>query len=554
MGRLVWAFLPMLHLQKITTEDIMKRKQAGLWACIFVLCITLIGCGERKQSSDTKTDVTAFVGTNIFEGSLDPVKGAMSYGYSFTNNALLKVDFNSEYIGDLATDWEISEDSLTYTFHLRKGVKFSDGSGFTADDVVFTYETVHNNQANNENVDLTRLASVTALDDYTVEFRLSEPYSPFFDTVAMLQIVPSDAYDSELFDTMPIGTGAWKVVQYDANQQIILEANENYYAGAPEIKKITLVYMDNDAAFAAAQSGQLDIVMVGANYANETVNGMTLQKFETMDVRNISLPVLEEQTRKNSEGKEVTVGNNVTADKAVREALSIGINRQTIIDHALNGIGVPAVHFTNNLVWASTDTYEDGKVEEAKKLLEDAGWVDSDGDGIREKNGQKCTFNVYAASGDEERYNLAVALAENALELGIKIEVKTATWDEILTLQNTAGVVWGWGQYSPTVLYSLFESELFLTGGYDNVVGYNNPQVDELIHQALSANNQEDAISYWKEVQSTANQDEPYLYLVNIQHCYFVNDNLDISAETQIPHPHGHGSPIICNMQDWTWK
>ena len=160
----------------------MKRKQAGLWACIFVLCITLIGCGERKQSSDTKTDVTAFVGTNIFEGSLDPVKGAMSYGYSFTNNALLKVDLNSEYIGDLATDWEISEDSLTYTFHLRKGVKFSDGSDFTADDVVFTYETVHNNQANNENVDLTRLASVTALDDYTVEFRLSEPYSPFFDT------------------------------------------------------------------------------------------------------------------------------------------------------------------------------------------------------------------------------------------------------------------------------------------------------------------------------------------------------------------------------------
>ena len=131
---------------------------------------------------------------------------------------------------------------------------------------------------------------------------------------------------------------------------------------------------------------------------------------------------------------------------------------------------------------------------------------------------------------------------------------RTGTWDEILTLQNTAGVVWGWGQYSPTVLYSLFESELFLTGGYDNVVGYNNPQVDELIHQALSANNQEDAISYWKEVQSTANQDEPYLYLVNIQHCYFVNDNLDISAETQIPHPHGHGSPIICNMQDWTWK
>ena len=99
-----------------------------------------------------------------------------------------------------------------------------------------------------------------------------------------------------------------------------------------------------------------------------------------------------------------------------------------------------------------------------------------------------------------------------------------------------------------------FNQILFLTGGYDNVVGYKNDVVDQKIDEALAANNQEDAIAAWKEVQKIADADYPELYLVNIEHCFFINDNLDISMDTQIPHPHGHGSPIICNMKDWKYK
>lgn len=522
---------------------------------VMLLVCAITGCQSHKNTGEgtNKTQVTAYVGTNIFEESLDPVKGAMSYGYSFTNNALLKVDVNSEYVGDLAESYSISEDALTYTFYLKKGIRFSDGSDFTANDVVFTYETVHNNQAENENVDLTRLESVIARDDFTVEFHLKEPYSPFLDTTAMLQIVPEDAYDSEVFDTMPVGTGPWKVVQYDSNQQIILEANENYYDGAPKLQRVTLVYMEQDAAFAAADSGQLDIVMVGANYATAQVAGMRLEALETMDVRNVSLPVRREQTRKDKNGKEVLIGNNVTSDKAVRQALDTGIDRQLIIEYAFNGVGVPAQSFTSNLVWANTKEVADGNREQAEEILENAGWIDEDRDGIREKDGVICRFTVYASAGDKERYLLAMALAEDAKNLGIQIDVKTATWDEITTLQNTSGVVWGWGQYSPTVLYSLFSSDLFLTGGYDNVVGYDNPLVDDKIRQALNSNKKEDAISAWKEVQSIASEDYPYLYLVNIQHCYFVKEGLNLCKDTQIPHPHGHGSPIICNMKDWSW-
>ena len=548
----------------------MKRKSLIL-SLIVSMSLLITGCNNAKETnvgdnskdknsisttadtagSSSKDSITVYVGNNIFESSLDPVKGAMSYGYSFTNNALTRVNPNSEYEGDLAESWNISEDSLTYTFNLKKDIKFHDGSDFTSEDVVFTYETVKNNQADNENVDLTRLKDVEAIDDYTVKFTLSEPYSPFFDSIALLGIVPSDAYDSEDFDKSPIGTGPWKVVQYNTDQQIIVQAYENYYEGTPKIKQVTFVKMDSKSAFSNAKSGQLDIVMVDPNYSTETIDGMHLENLETMDVRNISLPCLPEQTMTDKDGNEITVGNNVTSDIAVRKALSIGINREQIIENALNGVGKKATGFTTNLSWGNPLVYDDNQKEEAEKILEEAGWIDSNGDGIREKEGVVCEFDVYTSSNDEQRYLLGSAVAEDAKELGIKINVKQGTWDELTVKARTCGIVWGWGQYSPTVLRSLLYSDLFLSGGYDNTIGYSNEQVDKLINEAIDSNNQEEAIEKWKEVQTVSSEDYPYLYIVNIEHSYFVNDSLDISIDTQIPHPHGHGAPIICNMKDW---
>ncbi len=545
----------------------MKRKYLVL-SLIVSISLLIVGCSSRNgadikgnsnkdvsisrdDAKKNKDSITAYVGNNIFESSLDPIKGAMSYGYSFTNNALIRVNPNSGYEDDLAESWNISEDSLSYTFNLKKDIKFQDGSDFTAEDVVFTYETVKANQADNENVDLTRLKSVEAIDDYTVKFTLSEAYSSFFDSVALLGIVPSDAYDSKSFDKAPIGTGPWKVAQYNTDQQIIVQAYEDYYEGAPEIKQVTFVKMDSKSAFSNAKSGQLDIVMVDPNYANERINGMYLENLETMDVRNISLPYLPEKIIKDKNGNEIMVGNNVTSDIAVRKALSIGIDRKQIIENALNGVGKKATGFTTNLAWGNPLVYEDNQKEEAKKILEEAGWIDSNGDGIREKEGLICEFDVYSSSNDEQRYLLGCAVSEEARNLGIKINIKQGTWDELTSKAKSAGIVWGWGQYSPTVLKSLLYSDLFLTGDYDNTIGYSNKEVDKLIDEAIDSNNQEEAVEKWKEAQRLSSEDYPYLYIVNIEHSYFINDALDISLDTQIAHPHGHGAPIICNMKDW---
>lgn len=530
------------------------KKSAAIMLIMVLAVGILTGCSGSSEEGSTENGISVYMGGTIFDKSLDPVKGAMSYGYPFTNNALTRVTPESEYTGDLASEWEISYDSLTYTFKLREGIKFHDGSDFTAEDVVFTYRQVKENQGNNENVDLSRMDSVQATDDHTVVFTLSEPYSSFLDQTACLGIVPSDSYDSETFDTAPIGTGPWKVMQYDAAQKIIVQANEDYYGGAPSIKQVTILNMDEDTAIANAKSGELDVVMVDPNYADEEVDGMHIENLETMDVRQISLPVTAEDDFTTEDGKTIKTGNNVTSDIAVRKALSIGIDRQKIIDNALNGIGKPAQGFTGNLMWGNTASYEDNRKDAAAETLEAAGWVKGK-DGIYEKDGLKCRFTVLAPSGDTARFQLANALAEEAEKIGIKIDVDQATWDEMSAgAAFTNGVVWGWGQYDPVVLKNLFYSDSFTGSGTGNTVRYSNDEADALIEKALSANNNADAVAAWKEVQTVTADDYAYLYIVNIEHSYFVNDDLDISVDTQIPHPHGHGAPVINNMCDWTLK
>lgn len=538
----------------------MKRKTVRkIAAVIALLClgaVVLTGCGGSSSGSGSGTDgdgISIYVGETIFDSSLDPVKGAFSYGYPVINNALTKVTPESTYAGDLALDWEVSSDALTYTFHLREGVTFHDGSDFTAEDVVFTYNTVKENQGGNDSVDLSRMASVEATDDHTVVFTLTEPYSSFLDQTACLGIVPSDGYDSRTFDTMPIGTGPWKVIQYDTAQKMILGANEDYYGGAPSIEQVTILDMEEDAAIASARSGELDLAMVSPNYVNEEIDGMHIENLETMDVRQISLPVTPQESYRTESGDTVTVGNDVTSDRAVREALSIGIDRQTIIDNALNGIGKPAEGFTDNLEWGNTASYEDNRKDEARAHLEAAGWEEGKDD-IYEKDGLRCEFTVYAPSGDTARYQLAQAVAEEAEKIGIKIDVDQATWDELDTEAFTSGVVWGWGQYDPVVLRNLFYSGAFTGTGTANTVRYSNAEADRLIEAALDANSREASVEAWKQVQSVTADDYAYLYIVNIEHSYFVSDDLDISVDTQIPHPHGHGAPVINNMNQWTLK
>lgn len=512
--------------------------------------------GKTVVSGDTAArsadEVVAYVGQDLFDGNYDPLASdVFSRGYKLFHSGLLKIGMDANLEPDLATDYKVSDDGLTYTFHLRQAAKFSDGTPVTAEDVAFTYKKAK--ELVSPGVDMTRLEDAKAVDESTVQFTLNQHSSNFLVTTAQLGIVPEHAYGKDYAAT-GMGSGPWKFVQLDVGQQLIVEPNPYYYGKKPSLKKVTFMKLDNDAALAAAKSGQLDIVMVNPEYALDHVDGMHLVKMKTMDIRNINLPVIPE-TKKDG----MTIGNNFTCDKNVRKAMAIGIDRQKVIDQALNGIGKPAFGLSTELPWANTKPYADGRVEEAKALLESSGWKMGK-DKIREKNGVPAEFTVDTASNEMDRYNVVMAVSEQLRALGIKMTVHTVTWDDIEKDGHSNGVLWGWGSYNPDLVYSLYSEHALdpATSPYSNNADYINPKTDAYISQALAATTDKQANEFWRKAQDDGgqgpNDDYPYLFIVNIEHCYFVRDGLNIHPETQPPHPHGHGMPIIFNMNQWEWN
>ena len=216
----------------------------------------------------------------------------------------------------------------------------------TPEDVAFTFETAKNSGSS---VDLTMLKTVEVVGN-KVRFTLNKAHSPFLRTVSLLGIVPEHAYD-ESYSMNPIGTGPFKLKQLDVGQQLIVEPNEYYNGVHSPFRQITFLNIDEETALAAAKSGQLDVVMINPEYADQIVDGMHLEVIKTSDTRGFNLPCVPESI--NSDG--ITVGNNVTSDPAVRKALNIGINRQEIIDNALNGIGTPSWIRFAELPWANEE-------------------------------------------------------------------------------------------------------------------------------------------------------------------------------------------------------
>lgn len=507
------------------------------------------GCAGGRpglsNAPEPKDELIIAVGKGAASGGYDPCTGYGIYGYGLFFSSLLKFNAKIEVQPDLAESYTVSQDGLVYTYRLRDGVKFSDGTALTARDVVFTYLTAKNSGST---VDLTMLADARATDDKTVVFRLAKPWSAFASTTALLGIVPEHAYGKD-FGDKPVGSGPWKLVQLDKEQQLIVAPNEYYYGIKPSFKKVTILSLDEEAALASAKSGRLDVVMVNPEYSREAVKGMHLVNLPTVDNRGFNLPVI--PRTQTADGK--VIGNDVTSDFAVRKALNIGIDRKKIIQNALNGVGTPAYGRVDALPWFNPATpFNDNQTEEARRILEDAGWKDVDDDGIREKNGVKAEFVITGRTDDLQRYNLAVALSAEAKKLGINLQAQSAAWSDCKAQALTTPTCWGSGNYSPIDLYDGYYSKMAGVGS-NNPSLYSNPQVDEYMDKALAATTMEEALQYWKLAQwngSTGiNADYPFLWIVNIDHTYFVRDGLYLGS--QMLHPHGHGQPVIANMNEW---
>ena len=457
-----------------------------------------------------------------------------------------KADMTIGY--DLATDMNVSDDGMTWTVTIRGDVTFTDGEPLTAEDVAFTYNTMRDTSSVN---DFTMLKEAKALDDTTVEFDLSRPYSIWPYTMAITGIVPEHAYGPD-YGSNPIGSGRYIMKQWDKGQQIIFTANPDYYGDEPKMKTVTVLFMDEDAAYAAALSGQVDLAYTSAAYSDQTVDGFSLLACKTVDNRGFNLPAIPAgETDENG----VPLGNDFTSDINVRRAINLAIDRDEMIEHVLNGYGTAAYSVCDQMPWynaAAEVEYDPGM---AAAILKEAGWS-AGSEGILEKDGVRAEFTMLYPTGDSVRQALAEDTANQLKEIGIKVTTEGVGWDTAYDRAQSTPLMWGWGAHTPMELYNIYHTAPGKQ--YAEYSPYGNEKVNGYMDAALAESDLEKSYELWKNAQwdgttgITQDGDLPWIWLVNIDHLYWVKDGLQV-AEQKL-HPHGHGWSIVNNVDQWTWK
>ncbi|WP_445299679.1 ABC transporter substrate-binding protein [Mediterraneibacter sp. ICN-202921] len=538
-------------------EDRVKRRNIAT-ACILAAFMMLTGCagGEKadtaNQEKETRRENEVIVTmpvTSEPEAGFDPAYGwgAGEHVHEPLIQSTLTVTTEDlEVENDLAEGYSVSEDGLTWTVDIKQDVFFTDGEALTAGDVAFTYNLCKEKSSVN---DFTMLNRAEAVDEDTVKFYMNTPYSIWPYTMATVGIVPEHAYD-ETYGENPIGSGRYILKQWDKGQQVILEANPEYYGSEVKIKKVTILFMEEDASLAAAMSGQVDVAYTSASYAEQEVEGYGLLEVETVDNRGFNLPAVPAY-----EDDGMKKGNNVTSDAAIRKAINIGIDREEMITNVLNGYGTPAYSVCDKLPWYNEAAQIEYDPEKAKEILEEAGWKESK-DGIREKDGVKAEFTLLFSHDDSVRQALAEDTANQLKEIGIAVETESVGWDTAYDRAQADALVWGWGAHTPMEVYNIYHTAPGEKSAQYSP--YANAAVDTYMEEALKADTLEASYELWKQAQWDGTTgvvqagDIPWIWLCNVEHLYFVRDGLQVTE--QKIHPHGHGWSIVNNVDKWEWN
>ena len=497
-------------------------------------------------------------------------------------DGLIEFDRFGEMIPCIAADWTVSNDELTYTFHLRDDVKWYDWKGNAVGTVKAqnfvdgikwilnpdhassnsktVYDVIKNAKEFYEG-DITDFSQVgvKAIDDTTVEYTLYQPTPYFIKELSFPCFFPVDGdfleEQGEMFGLDKesiLYCGAYLLTSYEPQSERVLEANPDYYGDAPKMKTVTVLFMDEDAAYAAALSGQVDLAYTSAAYSDQTVDGFSLFDCKTVDNRGFNLPVI---PARETDENGVALGNDFTSDVSVRRAINLAINREEMIDHVLNGYGTVAYSVCDQMPWYNPAAETDYDPDMAKAILKEDGWEAGE-DGILTKDGVRAEFTLMYPTGDSVRQALAEDTANQLKAFGINVTTEGVGWDTAYDRAQSTPLMWGWGAHTPMELYNIYHTAPGKK--YAEYSPYANVKVDEYMDAALAESDLEKSYELWKDAQwdgttgITQDGDLPWIWLVNIDHLYWVKDGLQV-AEQKL-HPHGHGWSIVNNVDQWTWK
>ena len=409
-------------------------------------------------------------------------------------DSLMQIDVDGVPQPWLAESVDVSDDGLTYDMTLVDGVTWHDGEPFTAEDVVFTVDYFLANAAGRFSRNLGTVTEATADGDLGVTLTLEAP-SPSFplSTLSDVPILPEHIWstvedpETHQFEGPNVGTGPYTLEEYQSDTSYRLVANPDYFRGAPTVEELVIVQFADDAgALAAIRSGEVDVVF--DQIAPEQVDLLGQQG--TIEIA--------QGPEYSSQLLYFDASKAPFDDIAVRQAMSLAVDRQDLVDTVFLGAATVGsagwIHPDQPTFNAEVETTTD--LEQANTLLEDAGYTDSDGDGIREADGAPMSYELLTPSGDSLRLRTAELVAAMLADVGIQANVSSveqATWEEavwpgfdVANGRNYDLAMWGWSapiQADASRVASLVHSEIEI--GSLNLTAFADPEMDE-VAQALT--------------------------------------------------------------------
>ncbi|MCR8644532.1 peptide-binding protein [Paenibacillus sp. N1-5-1-14] len=516
----------------MTTKSFGKYGTVAL-ATLMSTSLFLSACGDKSGATETPAASPAAAAKEKVDGGEittaylgDPQGFIRFWATSTTSSEVIELVFSSLYkfnekqeiVPDLAVGQPtFSDDKLQMTIKIRNDVKFSDGKPVTADDVVFTYNVALNpDYKGPRKGTFTSVAKVEKVDDTTVKFILKEPNAGYIDMMPynilpqhILKDVPVKDMDKSDFMKNPIGSGPYKLDEWKKGQFLKFSRVDSYYGGKPSIDKINIKILgDANTMMAQLQTGEINQVTVPVdnlsvieNYAKQSGKIKLEKGVKTSSYSYIGW----------------NLKNPLFQDKAVRQALTMLMDRQGIIDGVIEGQGTIMHAQTPPTYWTFTDNVPkfNYDVDKAKKMLADAGWKDSDSDGVLDKDGKKFEFEMTGVQGNKVREKAMTVVQQQLKKAGIIMNIRmlesSAYSKAVITDKKFESVFGAWsisGDPNPRGTWHSSEVETGM-----NITGYSNPEVDKLIDEDLNTFDKNKRKELLNKVDALVAEDQAYTFL-----------------------------------------
>ncbi|SHF18511.1 peptide-binding protein [Clostridium fallax] len=545
-----------------------------LTASVLITSTLLVGCGKdsnkSEEASGTVKDKIVYALNTSPTGVFNPLISNTTYDgavNSLIYTGLLGYDKDYNFQPELAEDYNVSDDGLTYTFNLKKDLKWQDGKPLTVKDVEYTFKALANKDYDGSlksaverikgvkdfaDGKIKDVEGIKVLDDDTIQFTFEKPYSVALGDIGTTPIIPehiwgdiSPANWKESSDLLlnPIGSGPYKLTKFDSGQSVEFEKNDNYYGNKPKTERFIFKVTNPDTVQGELENGTVDIADIS-----------TLKKSEQDDIKSQGFNIVSYP-----QSGILYMGMNLRKDKfkdvKVRQAIDYAINKKEALEKLAEGTGTAVSVPMLPTSWAypkdgELNDYE-YNVDKAKELLKEAGWEDRDGDGIIENsNNEKFQVKLHCPSGRKDQEQRALLVQSNLKDVGIGVDISTM---EFSTLMQQVVGNHDFDMYlmlnnlpidpDPTAYWSSKAASDEKNTFAWNISSYKNPEADKLMEEGLSTNDKEKRKEIYGEYAKIMNRDVPWV-------CFFAPNTIQ-ATNAKLKNYNPNTSLNFLNVEDW---